>query len=126
MGTASSDCLSRQIRVLHPKSLNLSGCTQKNEEPSPVPSRPYLLIPTSLFDRRDHLSVKRAALVRRREWRGQAGPPGGNSARRGGGGGALCFFFKKGGGGVGGGGRGAGARKGGEVWGSGAREPGRG
>src|SRR3954452_13064670 len=31
-----------------------------------VPSRPYLLIPTSLFDRRDHLSVKRAALVRRR------------------------------------------------------------
>jgi hypothetical protein len=35
MGTASSDCLSRQIRVLHPKSLNLSGCTQKNEEPNP-------------------------------------------------------------------------------------------
>src|SRR4051794_30813004 len=33
MGTASSDCLSRQIRVLHLKSLNLSGCTQKNEEP---------------------------------------------------------------------------------------------
>ena len=33
METANSDCLSRQIRVLHPKSLNLSECTQKNEEP---------------------------------------------------------------------------------------------
>jgi hypothetical protein len=33
MGTASSDCLSRQFRVLHPQSLNRSVCTQKNEEP---------------------------------------------------------------------------------------------
>src|SRR3954452_13389781 len=33
MGTASSGCLSQQILVLHPQSLNPSGCTQKNEEP---------------------------------------------------------------------------------------------
>src|SRR4051812_26563853 len=33
MGTASSDCLSRQIRVLHPHPLTPSGCTQKYEEP---------------------------------------------------------------------------------------------
>jgi hypothetical protein len=34
MGTASSDCLSRQIRVLHSSLFNLSECTQKNEEPN--------------------------------------------------------------------------------------------
>jgi hypothetical protein len=42
MGTASSDCLSRQFRVLHPHSLNPSGCTQKNEEPETVAQLSFL------------------------------------------------------------------------------------
>src|SRR4051812_24306154 len=33
MGTASSDCLSWQIRVIHSSLFNPGGCTQKNEEP---------------------------------------------------------------------------------------------
>src|SRR3954462_4185952 len=39
MGTASSDCLSRQSRVLHSSLFNPGGCTQKNEEPTQCPFR---------------------------------------------------------------------------------------
>src|SRR4051794_13958551 len=53
MGTASSDCLSQQIRVLHSSLFNLSECTQKNEEPKKLLTQ----VPVRKPDRQEFVRV---------------------------------------------------------------------